>query len=722
MKKIFNKRTPRKSPDSKFPANQLQQEILKMMQQHPKKRYNAAQMIRDLRVINGKDSVKHALEKLEKSGQLTYVGDEKFKLNMDVFKEFLQQNSYQGYVDMTQSGAAYIVCEGLENDIYVPAKFTNFALHGDLVRVSATIARGRKKADGEIIEILQRATDHFIGTLRLSRKYGLVLPDRLNMPTDIYIDLSDIKDARDGDKVVVKVTQWQGTANKSPIGEVTTVLGAVGSSDIEMKTILINNGFNLEFPEEVIRESEAISTKISDLEVARRRDMRGVTTFTIDPEDAKDFDDALSIQHLENGDIEIGIHIADVTHYVLPGTALDREAYWRSTSVYLVDRVLPMLPEKLSNELCSLRPHEDKLTFSAIFIFDKDSNAIKNRWFGKTIIHSNRRFSYEEAQDILNKKEGDLLTELQEMDRLARVLRAQRFKAGAINFESEEVKFRLDERGVPIEAYIKQRIDTNMLIEDFMLLANREVATFVAKKDPLEIPNIYRVHDTPDMAKVEDLMLFARALGFKISTDNPRRLAESYNQLADAIHENEALRVLGPLAIRTMAKAEYSSDNIGHYGLGFDNYTHFTSPIRRYSDVIAHRILEKNLGKNIFRTDKAELEEKCKRVSKQERKATDAERESIKYKQVEYIGNHLGKIFDGVVSGMIEKGVFVELLQNRCEGMVTFQSMREPFDMHPSRLSAVGQQSGRILKIGAAIKVKITGADLAKRQIEMVLV
>jgi ribonuclease R len=500
------------------------------------------------------------------------------------------------------------------------------------------------------------------------------------------------------------------------------VLGAEGSSDIEMKAILINNGFQLTFPKAILEEAESLSGEMKDEEVARRRDFRGITTFTIDPVDAKDFDDALSYRRLENGNLEVGVHIADVTHFLEPGSALDKEGYKRSTSVYLVDRVLPMLPEKLSNELCSLRPNEDKYTFSAVFEFDENDQVV-GRWFGKTLIHSDRRFSYEEAQEGLETGLGDFAEELKILNRVSKKLREKRFEQGSIDFDADEVRFRLDEHGVPIEVFIKERKEAHMLIEDFMLLANREVAAYIHQKGQAqEIPFVYRIHDTPDPSRVAELVAFAKEMGFDMRIRGPKDIAPAFNRLAEESKLEPGLRLLEPLAIRTMAKAAYSTDNIGHYGLGFAYYGHFTSPIRRYSDVLAHRILFDNLGEEAVRTNKTLLEERCKHISMQERKAMDAERESIKYKQVEYMGKRIGEVFEGRVSGIIDRGIFVELVETKCEGLVGFDSMPEPFDVEESRLRARGLRSKKIIKMGDLVKVLVTGANISRRQIEMELV
>ncbi len=702
-------------------AKQLKYEILKLLKRHPKKRFNAKQIIKKLRIANNKDAVQHALDQLNTSQEVKPIAEGKFKLNTAA-EHSTARKTYVGTVDMTRTGSAYIVVDDLAEDIHISAKRMNNALHNDKVKVAAWIPSGRKKMEGEVIEVIERSMSYFIGTLRLTRKYGIVIPDKSNMPMDIFVHHEHICGAKDGDKVVVKITEWPTRHNHSPVGEVASVLGQVGSSDIEMKAILINCGFELEFPEAVIQEAETFSDVISEEEIANRRDMRAVPTFTIDPHDAKDFDDALSLQYLDNGHYEVGVHIADVTHYVQADSPLDKEALKRSTSVYLVDRVLPMLPERLSNHLCSLRPNEDKYTFSVVFTFNTYDKVVKT-WFGKTLIHSDRRFTYEEAQQILDAGEGDFYEALDQLNKVAKQLRAERFKNGAIDFNVDEVRFKLDEDGAPIEVYAKERRDTNMLIEDFMLLANKAVATYISKKgESAEIPFVYRVHDSPDLEKVEELIHFAKEMGIEIEIKKTEQIAKAYNKLARQALTDERLKILEPLAIRTMAKAEYSTDNIGHYGLGFEYYSHFTSPIRRYSDVLAHRILYKNIDGRLERVDKEVLQIKCKQVSKQERKANEAERESIKYKQVEYMKNHIGEVFEGQISGIIDRGIFVETLRSKCEGMIGFEKMDEPFQLGLGNLSIKGKVSGHVYKMGDVVRVRIVGADLQKRRIEMELV
>lgn len=721
-KKKFKKPTDKKgNKKGKMPSRILQNELLNFLRKNPKKRFNPRQLAKKIHAKNSKDSILTALMKLSESGKILALEDFKFQYKRGNFSSRAKK-LVEGYVDMTRTGSAYIECEGQDEDIYVSSKNLNSALHGDRVQVAFWQGRGRRRPEGEIVKVVERATDQFVGRLYVRNSNAFVVPSRMGLNMEIFVDLKDLNGGEDGDSVVVKITRWHKNSNGRPKGEVTTVLGAEGS-DLEMNVILINNGFNLEHAEATMAEAEDLDDHISLQEINRRRDFRPITTFTIDPEDAKDFDDALSYEVLENGNIEVGVHIADVSHYVKPGSALDQEAYVRSTSVYLVDRVLPMLPERLSNGVCSLRPKEDKLVFSAAFEFDQNMRVV-NRWFGKAIIHSDQRFSYEDAQKRLKSGRGKFAKELRTLNKLAKHMRQERFAAGAIDFDMEEVRFKLDEEGVPIEAYVKERMDAHMLIEEFMLLANREVSTFVYKKGEGkgEVPFVYRIHDYPDPDKVKDLASFAKELGFQIRYNSPQEIAKSYNQLVEAAEKDSSLKLLQPLAVRTMSKAEYSTDNIGHYGLAFDYYSHFTSPIRRYSDVLAHRILEQNLGATTMRVDKVKLQEKCKHISQQERKAMSAERESIKYKQVEFMEKHIGEVFDGFISGIIDRGIFVELKDSKCEGMVPFDRMSEPFDVSEGRLQAKGLKYGTKLKMGDPIRVRILDTDLAKRQIEMELV
>lgn len=716
-----HKKSSKPKKGNKLTTTQLQQEVLKLFRQNPKKRFNPKQIIQILKLDNNKDSVQYALDTLVESRLLLPLEDYKYKIRSDS-PAGEKIGAYEGYIDMTRTGSAYVTCDKLDEDVHIAARYMNSALHGDRVRLKVWKPRGRIRPEGEVIEVLERASTHFVGTLWTHHKYAVVSPE-MKVPLDIYVDLKNTKGAVDGDKVVVKITKYDAGRFSTLEGIVTTVLGQAGSHDIEMKAILINNGFDLEFSEAAMAEAEEIREGIDQAEVARRLDLREVTTFTIDPFNAKDFDDALSIRYLEDGHCEVGVHIADVTHYLKADGALDRDAYLRSTSVYLVDRVLPMLPEKLSNELCSLRPHEDKLTFSALFTFDQNLKLVQ-RWFGKTVIHSDRRFTYEEAQEIIDSGTGDFFKELKQLNKIAAGLRKERFKKGAINFETPEVQFRLAPDGSPIEAFVKERKEAHLLIEDFMLLANREVATFIHEKGKeKEIPFVYRIHDEPNLEKLEDFAQFAREFGFQMDISSPTAIARSLNRLVEAAAKEPALKLLEQPAIRTMAKAAYSTENIGHYGLAFPFYTHFTSPIRRYSDVLAHRLLELNLGaEEFFRMKKDKLEGQCKHISMQERKAMEAERESVRYKQAEFMEKHLGQDFDGIVSGISERGLFITLPDTLCEGMVAFDTLEEPFRSTGSKLSVKGAFSGRQIKTGDKVRVRITHTDLSRRTIDMVLV
>lgn len=712
-----------KKSKSKLKAHQLRAEIAKFMLKNPDKGYNARQLIKKLDLKNSKLAVQDALQKLTEEKLLREDKGEKFVLaNQARIHQKPVKKIFQGYVDMTKSGSAYIICDDLQDDVYVPARFLNGALQKDYVEIQLFQLTNRRRPEAEVLRVIQRSTHQFIGTLRMHGKQFFVIPDGLYYDFPIYIKQEDTGKAEIGDKVVVEVNVWPGPKRKSAEGRVLDVLGASGQSDIEMKTILINQGFELEFPDEVLKELKWMRDKIEDLEVQSRQDFRQVLTITIDPEDAKDFDDALSWRKLESGGWEVGVHIADVSFYVRPGTALDRDAFRRSTSVYLVDRVLPMLPEKLSNELCSLRPHEDKLTFSVVFEIGENYQ-IKNIQIGRTIIHSDKRFTYEEAQEIIQGKPSEFAEMILSLNDIAKSYRKKRFEQGAIQFESDEIKFKLDEEGAPIEIFVKERKEAHMLVEEFMLMANKAAAEFMANKDEsAEVPFIYRVHDLPDMDKLRDLAAFARELGFKdMNLQTPKHIAQSLNRLAEAARKDDRLKLLEPLAIRTMAKAEYSVNNIGHYGLAFSHYTHFTSPIRRYSDLVAHRIIFDNLDK-VVRYKKDELEFKCRHISLQERKAMDAERESIKYKQVEFMERFIGRVMEGVVTGMIDKGIFVELIETKCEGLIPFQHLSEPYHIESNRLKAKGLVSGRILKLGDILQVRVIDTNLERRELELDLV
>lgn len=708
----------RNTPGEKLSSHTLQKAITDLLAKNPGKKFSPGLIKKILKVDNNSDSIKYALEKaIEKLKSPTKKSVEK---NISQSTTERKSEYYEGIVDMTRSGAAYIICDSFGEDIYVQPKYIQTALDRDKVQVRLFKGGRRNRAEGEIVKILERNTTRFICTLLVRAHKAIARPEQIVLPFDIEIDAESLKSAGHKDKVVIEIYKWPAKGFQSALARITQNLGKEGGINLAMNSILINNGFNIDFPEEVKEEASRLSEKLTKEDMSTRRDFRNVLTFTIDPEDAKDFDDALSYRILDDGNVEIGVHIADVSYYVTPGTALDKEAYFRSTSVYLADRSCPMLPETISNELCSLRPNEDKRTYSAVFTFDK-KNKIIDRWFGRTLIHSDKRFSYEQAQQILDSKEGELAKEILAMNEVAISLRKERYKKGSINFESDEVRFKFDEAGHPVSVFIKERHEANLLIEDFMLLANREVATFIHNKAKgQEIPFVYRVHDLPSLEKLEQLSLFAKELGFDFNASTPDKIKDSFNRLAKASATDDALKLLEPLAIRTMAKAEYTTVNIGHYGLAFDFYTHFTSPIRRYSDVLSHRILEKNLT-GIYREDKEVLEAQCKHISSMERHAMDAERQSVKYFQVMFLEDKVGQTFEGIVAGIIERGLFIELTDSKCEGMLPFDSLYESFDVEPSRLKATGKRTGRIFKMGDRLKVKVMDTDLEARQINFEL-
>jgi ribonuclease R len=717
-----NKRTSKRKTLS---PGQLKSLLLKHFAGNPFKKYNAKQVIEKLRLANNRDQVNHLLQDLEKNGLLLHNKEEKYFWNkantVAASAPAYDAKTYEGEVDMTRTGAGYVVVANLDNDIYVPANAMKGAMNRDIVKVEVPSIKSKRRPEGRVVEIVKRYITQTLGTIKIFKQYAIVFPDLADFFPEVLIKLTDLDEAKDGDKVVAKITAWGTDKSRAIWGKVASVLDATDENDIAMNSILMSNGFDLEFPEAVINEAMLMDGRITHFEEQIRKDFRPILTFTIDPDTAKDFDDALSIQFLEDDLIEVGVHIADVTHFLKENSALDKEALKRSTSVYLVDRVLPMLPEKLSNDLCSLNPNEDKYTFSAVFKFDAKYKII-DKWFGKTIIHSDRRFAYEEAQEVLEGKSTELSHELTTLNKIAYKIRKDRFKNGSINFESEEIKFILDEKNKPIGVFTKERKDAHMLIEDFMLLANKEVATMVYNKSKPEIPFIYRIHEEPDYAKIVDFALFAKELGFQMKIDTPANIVKSFNLLREAKEKNPGLKMLEPLAIRTMSKAEYSSKNIGHYGLAFEFYAHFTSPIRRYSDVLAHRILFENLNEHSYRVDPEILETRCKHISKQERKAMDAERDSIKYKQVEFMTDKVGQTFTGTISGMIERGVFVEVLDVKAEGLIPFKSMSEDYTIAPSKLKAVSSYSNNELKMGDQVKVILKSADLSSRQLEFRLV
>jgi ribonuclease R len=625
---------------------------------------------------------------------------------------------YKGVLDITRSGMGYVVVDNLEADILVRPNDFNTALHGDKVRVKVVNESGRSgRMQGMVTEVIERKQMEFIGRVEISKSFAFFIPEVEKPMPDIYIPLDKLNGATDNDRVLVKITEWE--KNKKPQGAVVQIMDASDVNDLAMKDLIMTNGFPIRFSEEVMEEAERLPDVLSQDDIAKRKDFRDIQTVTIDPVDAKDFDDAISFRVLTNGNYEIGVHIADVSHYVQPDTELDKSAYERATSVYLPDRVNPMLPERISNELCSLRPHEDKFTFSAVFQLTPKAE-VKHYWLGKTVIHSNHRFSYEEVQEIIEQQDGLYKDEILILNDLAQKLRNERFQKGAINFSSSEVRFKLDEKGKPIGIIIKESKEAHQLIEEFMLLANRYVAEHVGKvkvnKKPVPFP--YRVHDTPTEEKLTPFVEFAKKYGHKFETKTPEGIAASFNLMLESVRGKPEQHVLEQLGIRTMAKAIYTSENIGHYGLGFEHYTHFTSPIRRYPDIIVHRVLEEVLEEHV-KIDK-KMEVKCKHCSDRERAAMETERAANKYKQVEYMQNYLGEEFEGVISGVSSFGFWVETVEHKCEGLVSIHSLADYDEfMHiETDYCLAGRRSGRTFRMGDKIRIKVIAANLTKRQLD----
>ena len=623
----------------------------------------------------------------------------------------------KGVIDVTRSGIGYVIVDGEEKDIFIRPHHFNRALHGDTVKVKISENRG-KRIEGRVEEVVERKQTEFIGNIEVTANFAFFRPDSQKPMPDFYISSKKLNGAKNNDRVVVRLLNWD-SDEKKPEGEVVSVIQAKDVNDMAMKEILVENGFSLAFSKEVLNETERLTDAIDEDEISKRRDCRDILTFTIDPVDAKDFDDALSIKKLSNELYEIGVHIADVSHFVKPGTDLDESGFERATSVYLPDRVNPMLPEKISNELCSLRPNEDKCTFSVIFRIN-NNGIVKDYWLGKTIIHSNHRFTYEEVQQIIDDENGLHSDEILLFNKLAQQFRNERFKNGAINFSSTEVKFILDENGKPIGVMVKESTESHQLIEEFMLLANRTVAEHVSKihidKKPVPFP--YRIHDTPDDEKLKPFIAFAKKFGYHFNMHDEAAVAASFNKLLLDVKGKPEQHVLEQLGIRTMAKAIYTSENVGHYGLGFEHYCHFTSPIRRYPDVMVHRVLQSILEKNV-KPDK-KMEEKCKHCSQKERAAMEAERAGNKYKQVEFMQDYVGEEFEGVISGVSSFGFWVETVQHKCEGLVSVRDLSEydDFRLDETDYALVGLRTGRKFRMGDLINIKLVSANLGKRQLD----
>lgn len=704
-------------PKPTFNRPALINQILKVFNADAGQSLNYKQMAKLLHVKDASTLrlINSCLVELAQKGDLIEIHRGKFKLKT-------QGNYITGKVDLTAKGSAYIVSDQIDRDVFIAAKNLNHALHDDVVKVYVYARKERNHVEGEVVEILKRNRETFVGVIEVSQHFAFLVPERNQIPFDIFIPLDKLKKAKSGQKAIAKITEWP-EKQKNPIGEIVEVLGMPGENEVEMHAILAEFGLPYEFPKKVLEGAEKIPDLITEEEIARRRDFRNITTFTIDPFDAKDFDDALSIQLLKNETIEVGVHIADVTHYVRLNTALEKEAYERATSVYLVDRVVPMLPEKLSNQICSLRPNEEKLCFSAVFELDYEAHILK-QWFGKTIINSDRRFTYEEAQEVIETGLGDLKDEILLLHQLAQKLRKKRFHSGSIAFERSEVKFQLDEKARPIGVYLKENKESNQLIEEFMLLANKKVAEFIGKPEANKGVRtfVYRVHDEPNKEKLNAFAQFIKRFGYQLQTKSAKKIADSMNQLLVDVHGKNEQTVVETLAIRTMAKAEYSTKNIGHYGLSFDYYSHFTSPIRRYPDMMAHRLLEHYLagGKSLPADT---YEEMCKHSSDMEQLAANAERASVKYKQVEFMKDNVGKEFQGVVSGVTQWGIYVELNDSKCEGMVSVRSLTDDFyEYDEAEFALIGNRTKKRYTMGDEVEIRVVSANLAKKQLDFEMV
>ncbi|RXR20961.1 ribonuclease R [Flavobacterium amnicola] len=700
--------------------------ILKVLSQNANRAFNYKQIaaILDLNDTKSRNEIIKDLKILASKKQIIETEPGKYLVKAQ------SQDYYEGTIDMTSRKTAYFICEDFEEDIFIPTNNLNHALDKDKVKVYVYNKRSGKRPEAEVIEVVERAKTEFVGVIDIQKNFAFVSTANAKMYTDIFIPKDKIGEAQQGDVVIAKIEDWPKKAD-SPFGTILKVLGKPGEHDTEIHAILAEYGLPYDFPVDVEVYAQKLDTAIHPEEIAKRRDMRDTLTFTIDPKDAKDFDDALSFKKLENGHYEIGIHIADVSHYVQEGTILDEEAFNRATSVYLVDRVVPMLPEVLSNFACSLRPNEEKYTFSAIFEINEKAQ-VTNQWFGRTVIYSDQRFAYEEAQQIIETKSNVIPAEISltgqeyivpdaivqatlKLDELAKIFRRNRMNQGAISFDKVEVKFNLNEEAEPVGVYFKVAKDANHLIEEFMLLANRKVAEYIGKQKKTFV---YRIHDEPNEDKLFAMQGVISKFGYKLDLRDTKNISKSLNQLMEDVNGKKEQNLIDTLAIRTMSKAKYSTDNIGHYGLAFDYYSHFTSPIRRYPDVMVHRLLQYYLdgGKSV---SEEVYEEKCVHSSNMEGLASNAERDSIKYMQVKYMQDHQDQEFIGVISGVTEWGIYVEIIENKCEGMVRIREIKDDYyTFDEKQYALVGEISKNLLQLGDEVIVKVKNADLVKKQLD----
>ncbi len=717
--------------NKKITRKYLRNEILGIFSNFPRKSFNYKQVskIIGLRKEDERHLVMEVLEELEESDNLEQTGRGKYKLKSKIGHAI-------GTIDMTVHGYGFLITDELEEDIFIPRNLLHTALDGDTVKVYIYPVRKRGgRLEGEVEQIMKRARENFVGTVEIAGSFAFLIPDSKKMPYDLFIPLEKLKGAKNGQKAIGRITDWPAKV-KNPFGEIVDVLGDPGENDVEMHAILAEFDLPYRFPEDVNAAAEHISEKIPEEEVTQRRDFRDVMTFTIDPHDAKDFDDALSLRKLDNGNYEIGVHIADVTHYVQTSSLIDDEAYDRATSVYLVDRVVPMIPERLSNFICSLRPDEDKLCFSVVFEMN-DKGEVLREWIGRTIIRSRKRFNYGEVQDMIMGNEGELKNEIMVLHKFARTMRKDRFEKGSIAFDSVEVKFNLDRHGNPLSVYFKEQKESNHLIEEFMLLANRTVTEYInrggkyvqeTKAKPgdknLGKPKtfVYRIHDKPDPEKFESFSRFISRFGYSVDLTSERAMSRSLNRLLKQVEGKNEQDVIENLALRSMAKARYSTSNIGHYGLAFRYYTHFTSPIRRYPDMMVHRLLAHYL-KNGDAKNKKKYEQKCTHCSEMEKRAMEAERASIKYKQVEFMKDKIGMEFPAIISGLTDWGIYAEIIENRIEGMIAVQSLMDDFyEYDDENYLLLGRHTGNTFRLGDEITVEVKNVNLPKRQLDFAFV
>jgi ribonuclease R len=707
------------------PKNSIETTILKEFANSPFSSFNYKQMAKILRIhdTGGKLQILNLMLQFYDQKILIESKRGKFQISPKYISTYGRSKTHTtGIVDMQATGKAYVINDEGGEDIFIASNNTKDALNGDNVKVFIFPKRQGRKLEGQVVEIVKRNKTRFVGTVEVSKNYAFVVPDDSHIPVDFFVSKDDLADAKNGQKVIVEFIEWPEHA-RNPFGRIVQVLGDPGNHKVEIESIVFDYNFESDFSAQVEQDAGKIHNEVDAAEIKKRKDFRDVFTITIDPFDAKDFDDAISLKKLPDNLWEVGVHIADVSHFVQPGSPIDEEAYKRATSIYLVDRVIPMLPEKLSNLVCSLRPHEEKLCFSSVFIMTEEAE-VKDEWFGRTVIKSNHRFTYEEVQEMIEGKEGPYKDEILVFNSLATKLRAERFKKGSINFHSVEVKFKLDEESNPIGVYIKEQKEAHKLIEDFMLLANRKVAELIGKTDDKQKAKtfVYRVHDEPDPEKLSTFARFVDKLGYKMKTGSRAEVVNSYNKLFKDVEGKGEKNMIETIAIRTMAKAYYSINNIGHYGLSFAHYTHFTSPIRRYPDLMAHRLLALYLNHGNSASG-AEFEEKCKHSSERERNAAEAERASVKYMQAVYMTDKIGQQFDGVISGVSKWGIFVELQDTKVEGMVKMKDMADDFYfLDEENYQVIGQRHGRVFKLGDPVRIRVQAIHLQKKQIDFVII